>query len=118
MKYVLQLAIVLSLSLGANAQVKNAKTETFAVKGNCGMCKKTIEKAGNLKDVSEVSWDKDKKAVTIVYDSKKTTADAVLQKIADVGYDNEKYKAKDEVYAKLHGCCKYDRTEKTEKSEK
>ncbi|TXH21132.1 MAG: hypothetical protein E6Q95_04400 [Chitinophagaceae bacterium] len=111
----MSLAVVIMLSLGVNAQVKNAKTETFAVKGNCGMCKKTIEKAGNLKDVSEVNWDKDKKQVTIVYDSKKTTADAVLQKIADAGYDNEKFTAKDEVYAKLHGCCKYDRGEKKEK---
>ena len=32
--------------------------------------------------------------------------------IANVGYDTDKIKAKDEVYKDLHKCCKYDRLTK------
>lgn len=53
------------------AQIKNSKTETVKVYGNCGMCKTTIEKAGNKKKVSNVVWDKDTKMATLTYDSKK-----------------------------------------------
>ena len=47
---------------------KEVKTEvavtsaTFGVRGNCGMCKSTIEKAVNAIDgVAKANWDKDKK---------------------------------------------------------
>ena len=33
--------------------------------------------------------------------------DDIKKKIADVGHDNSLYKATDEVYDNLHGCCKY-----------
>ncbi|HCI58059.1 MAG TPA: mercury transporter, partial [Bacteroidetes bacterium] len=35
-----------------NAQIKNAKTETVKIYGNCEMCEKTIEAAGNVKKVA------------------------------------------------------------------
>lgn len=35
--------------IASNAQIKNAKTESVKIYGNCGMCETTIEKAGNLK---------------------------------------------------------------------
>ena len=37
----------------------------------------------------------------------KVSIDDVKKKIADVGHDNLSYKATDEVYDNLHGCCKY-----------
>ena len=61
------------LSFGvSNAQIKNAKTETIKIYGNCGMCESTIEKAGNIKKTAIVDWNKDTKMATITYDAKKT----------------------------------------------
>ena len=43
---------------------------TFGVRGNCGMCKKTIEKAANSVDgVSKADWIKDKKMMMVSFDS-------------------------------------------------
>jgi len=70
------MAITLLLSITiANAQIKNAKTEKVKIYGNCGMCETTIEKAGNLKKVAQVDWDKDTKMATLTYDSTKTNQD-------------------------------------------
>ncbi len=102
-------ALFLGLSVGANAQIQNSKTFTATVKGNCGMCEKRIEKAGAQKDVSSVEWDSKTETAVITYDAAKTTPDKVLQKIAAVGHDNERYRATDKAYAKLHECCQYDR---------
>ena len=94
------------------AQIRNSKTETVKIYGNCGMCKTTIEKAGNKKKVSNVVWDKDTKMATLTYDSKKTNQDEILKKIALSGYDSDKFLAPDNVYNNLHGCCKYERVKK------
>jgi hypothetical protein len=96
-------------SLQTNAQIKNAKTEILTVQGNCGMCKKIIEKNATEKKVSEATWDKDSHKLTLTYDSTKTTSDALLRRIAYAGYDNEKCLAPTEAYNKLPGCCQYDR---------
>jgi copper chaperone CopZ len=94
------------------AQIKNAKKETVIIYGNCGMCESKIEKSGSQKNVSKVDWDADSQTATIVYDSKKTTKAAILQKIANAGYDSELFTAPDKVYSKLPGCCQYDRPAK------
>lgn len=95
------------------AQIQNAKTETIKVYGNCGMCEKTIETAGTKSKLYKTDWNEDTKMASVTYDSKKTTVDAILKKIALSGYDNASFLAPDEVYNKLHGCCKYDRENKT-----
>ncbi len=95
------------------AQIKNAKTETIKVYGNCGMCETNIEKAGTKSKLYKTDWNVDTKMASITYDSKKTTADAVLKSIALSGYDNASFLAPDEAYSNLHGCCKYDRESKT-----
>ena len=106
-------AITILLSFtSCNAQIKNAKTETVKVYGNCDMCEKTIEKAGNLKKVSKVDWNVDTKMATITYDSKVTNQDAILKRIALSGYDSDKFLAPDNAYSKLPGCCQYDRVAK------
>ncbi len=45
----------------------------------------------------------------ITYDSRKTTLNEILKRIADAGYDNDVYRAPDAVYNKLHMCCQYER---------
>lgn len=106
------IAVLLS-SINVFAQIKNAKTETVKIYGNCGMCKTTIEKAGNVKKEASVEWNKDTKTATLTYDSDKTNQDEILKRIALAGYDSEKFRAPDDVYAKLAECCQYDRPIKT-----
>lgn len=96
-----------------NAQIKNTKTESVKIYGNCEMCEKTIETAGNVKKVANVDWNKDSKMATITYDSIKTNQDEILKRIALAGYDSDKFLAPDDVYSKLAGCCQYERVKKT-----
>lgn len=96
----------------SSAQIKNSVTENVKVYGNCGMCEKTIEKAGNLKNVATVDWNKDTKMASISYDSKKTNQEEILKRIALAGYDSDSFLAPDNVYNELPGCCQYDRESK------
>lgn len=110
-KIVIAITILLSYT-SSIAQIKNAKTETVLIYGNCEMCKKTIEKAGNQKKIAKVEWNVDTKMATITYDAKKTNQDEILKRIALSGYDSDKFLAPDNVYSELHGCCLYDRVAK------
>lgn len=95
---------------GCSAQVKNAHSITVRIDGDCPMCEKTIEKAAYVKGEAEADWDVDAKTARITIDSTRTDVDAVLQRIAHAGYDNERYLAPDAAYAALPGCCQYERS--------
>jgi len=110
----ISMAIILPFSFSScNAQMKNAKTVSVKIYGNCEMCEKTIETAGNVKNVAKVDWNKDSKMANITYDSTKTNQDEILKRVALVGYDSDKFLAPDDVYSKLAGCCQYERVNKT-----
>ena len=94
------------------AQIQNSKTNTLKILGNCGMCQSRIEKAGNIKDVAVVQWDKTKKNAVLTYDSTKTNPDEILKRIALAGHDSEKFVANAEAYSNLPECCQYDREAK------
>lgn len=97
-------------SFNCTAQnIANAKTETVKIYGNCRMCEKTIEKAAAQKGAAKADWDTDTKMAKITFDSTKTTLDDVLKRIAAAGYDSDQFRATDEAYNNLHGCCQYDR---------
>jgi periplasmic mercuric ion binding protein len=113
----LLLAIVLAGALGmtviAQATSKatpQQKTETFKVWGKCDMCKARIEKTVKAEGVSTATWDSKTQMLTVKFDATKTNADALGKKLAFIGHDTEKYKATDEAYSKLPGCCHYDRS--------
>ena len=110
------LSVVVLTFLGS-AVFAQSKTEKIKVSGNCGMCKKKIETSLKVSGVSSAEWDKVTKILTVSYDSTKITNEQVQQKVADTGYDTEKFKATDEAYGKLHSCCKYDRTGKATKAQ-
>lgn len=93
-------------SIAATAQ---SKTESFMVKGNCGMCKSNIEKAAKDAGAKEAEWNKDSKMLTVTYKSSTTNAAKIQSRIAEAGYDNAGAKTTDEAYHKLHACCQYDR---------
>ena len=89
-----------------------AQTETFKVYGNCGMCKRRIEGAlKELEGILSADWDVDTKMMTVKFTKDLITLDDIQKRIADVGHDTNKYRADDEVYGKLPGCCKYERAE-------
>ncbi len=104
---------MLPASIACNTDIKNIKTENVKIDGNCEMCEATIETAGNKKNISKVDWDKNNKTAIIIFDSLRTNQSAILKRIANAGYDNEKFKAPNNVYEKLHDCCKYERKSET-----
>lgn len=96
--------------------LKNTPTETqqkaeneYFVRGNCGSCKARIEKAAKEAGAISANWDAETQKVKLDFDPAKTSADLILKRIADVGHDNEKFTASDDVYKKLPDCCLYDR---------
>ncbi len=96
----------------------SAQTKTFKAKveGNCGMCKERIETAVKAdKNVSSANWSMSKKVLTVSYDASKTDKKSILKSVADVGHDNEMFRASDKVYDELDSCCQYDRPDNSKK---
>jgi len=85
------------------------KTESFKVWGECGMCKSRIEKTVKAEGATAASWDSKTKLLTVTYNPAKTGKDTLSKKLAAAGHDTEKFKAPDEVYNSLPGCCHYER---------
>lgn len=82
---------------------------SFGVRGNCGMCKNTIEKAANNVDgVATANWDVKKKKINVSFDDAKTNPMEIHKAIAASGYDTEKVEGDLDAYDGLPGCCKYD----------
>ena len=82
---------------------------SFGVRGNCGMCKSTIEKAANgVEGVSNAIWDVEKKKIAVSFNNSKTDEMAIHNAIAASGYDTEKITGDLVAYDGLPGCCKYD----------
>ena len=104
MKYLIGLTLMLSGIL-AQAQVIEYN---ILVEGVCGMCKDRIEKTAIKKGKAKsASWDLDTKMLTVEIDESKTSIFWIREKLAEAGHDNGEYLASDEVYDKLHFCCKY-----------
>ncbi|GAA4298592.1 heavy-metal-associated domain-containing protein [Aestuariibaculum suncheonense] len=125
-KVILSVAIVAALGLvscknEAKNEVESTQTEitgevaltemSFGVRGNCGMCKSTIEKAANaVEGVAQANWDVNKKKIDVAFDGSKTDAMAIHKAIAASGYDTEKVAGSEDAYKNLPGCCQYDHT--------
>lgn len=85
------------------------KTETFKVWGKCEMCKARIEKTVKAEGATSANWDTKTQLLAVTFDPSKTNVEALSKKLALVGHDTEKFKASDDAYDKLPGCCHYDR---------
>ena len=123
-KVILCVAVITALGLTSckNETKKEKETTTtkvsnemamsdlsFGVRGNCGMCKSTIEKAANgVEGVASAHWDKDKKKIDVSFNKAKTNEMAIHKAIAASGYDTEKVAGDLVAYDGLPGCCKYD----------
>ncbi|KFC23696.1 heavy-metal-associated domain-containing protein [Epilithonimonas lactis] len=96
----------------------SAQTKTFKAKveGNCGMCKDRIETvAKSDKNVKSAVWSVSKKTLTVSYDASKTDKKSILKSVAEVGHDNEMFRASNKVYDDLEVCCQYDRPDNSKK---
>ena len=104
-KIILSTIFLLAISLtSCNTSSKNNTSTTkeiskdiaikeisFGVRGNCGMCKSTIEKAANSLDgVSSATWNIDQKTILISYDSLNINELSIHNAISASGYDTEK----------------------------
>lgn len=107
------LVAILLLTTACGTRIQNQTTETVKIYGNCGTCKNTIEKAGNVKNEATIEWNVDSKMASLSYDKQKTSKTEILKRIALAGYDSDSFLAPDDVYAKLPACCQYDRAKKT-----
>jgi len=123
-KVILSVALIVAMGLTSCKNETKQETETtatevskemamtdlsFGVRGNCGMCKSTIEKAANdVEGVAIATWDVDKKKIDVSFDNTKTDAMAIHKAIAASGYDTEKAIGDLDAYDDLPGCCKYD----------
>ena len=82
---------------------------SFGVRGNCGMCKSTIEEAANsVEGVAKADWDVDQKKIKISLLNNKTNIMSIHEAIALSGYDTEKVSGNLDAYNNLPGCCQYD----------
>lgn len=124
-KVILSVAIIAAIGLVSckNETKKETQTEqsvanqtamntvTFGVRGNCGMCKKTIEEAANGVDgVASAEWDKARKQINVSFDDAKTDVNAIHNAIAASGYDTDKVSGSKEAYGSLPDCCQYDQS--------
>lgn len=103
------------LALSSTAVFAQQKNSSFKVSGNCGMCKNRIEKAAKAAGATSINWNADKQFASVSFDSTKVSLDAIQSKIAEAGYDTEKFTASNEAYTSLPGCCQYERVKPEEK---
>lgn len=89
-----------------SAQAQKAEL-TFGVAGLCGMCENRIEAAFDQKGIVTADYNLEIKQLRVVYKAKKWNEESLHKLATGVGHDTDKYKATDEAYANMHGCCKY-----------
>lgn len=98
--------LFISFSVISFAQVKSEKMK---VAGECGMCKKKIEKAAKDAGATYAVWNVDSKELTVKYNSASSNVAKIEKAVAAAGYDTPAYKATEEAYKKLDECCQYKR---------
>ncbi|WP_274476168.1 heavy-metal-associated domain-containing protein [Mangrovimonas aestuarii] len=125
-RVILSMAVIAALSVSScknepkqeketnttEAVAEVAMTEaSFGVRGNCGMCKQTIEEAANgVEGVTQANWDVAKKKIDVAFDGAVTNEMEIQEAIAASGYDTEEVAGATVAYDNLPSCCQYDRT--------
>jgi periplasmic mercuric ion binding protein len=105
-KIAFSLIIILftAVAFAGNDDEKVVKIKTTAV---CEMCKARIERTlGLSKGVKESNLDLKDKVVTVKYNAKKTTPEAIRATIINTGYDADGEPASEKAHDKLPDCCK------------
>ena len=102
-RFLLLAAVALT---AVSAQAQKAEL-TFGISALCGMCETRIEAAFDQKGIVAADYNLDTKKIHVVYKTKKWNEESLHKLATVIGHDTEKYKATDEAYSNIHGCCKY-----------
>jgi periplasmic mercuric ion binding protein len=111
----LSLCAVILFSVFSTTSIQaqtSIKKETLKVWGNCGMCKKTIEKSAITAGAKTASWNEETHQLKVAYSPAKTSAEKIQKAVAASGYDTQDFVANDKAYDNLHSCCQYERKDK------
>ena len=115
MKYIKNLsALFFALFAFQFSFAQSAIQDSIMVNGNCGMCKKTIEKSALAAGATTATWNKTTKFLNVSYDPSKSNSTKIQSAVAESGYDTEDFKASDKAYKGLKECCQYERKELNE----
>lgn len=111
-KFIPTLLMLLLLGVSLVAQRGPSMTIYFTTLGNCGICQNRIQNAvKKLPGVDTVYWNIEKDQTTVTYNESVTNPYTIMHAIANVGHDNEWFRAPDSAYNLLIGsCCEYQRT--------
>ncbi len=88
----------------------SVKKQTIKVYGNCGQCKKKIEKNAIVAGATYANWNVKTKILNVSYNPSVTNAVKIETAIAGAGYDTQDIKSSDSAYNQLEECCQYDRS--------
>lgn len=107
----LGLIATLTLAFTTIGQAQTAKPVklSFKVAGNCEHCQERIESVLDKKGVKHVKWSPKTQLATIMADTTVISVSAMQQLVAATGHDTPPFRGNDAAYAKLPGCCRYDR---------
>lgn len=103
------LVLLLAATVTVNAQARLSTDTTIQLKvfGACAQCKQRIEKALKINGVEKAQWDIPTQQLTVTYKPSILKPYDIHAKMAAVGHDTEKEKAKADVYQALPDCCHY-----------
>ncbi len=105
MKKIMFLLLVVMTTLGLSAQ--STQNVTIQTNGKCGRCAKVMQTAvPTFEGVQACVYDMATAKLTVSYDPKQTTADAIRKGVSKLGYDADNVKADAEARAKLPACCR------------
>ena len=110
------LLVVMLILIGSVVMAQDYHKVKFKVWGNCEMCqKKIVEAAKSVDGVKKAHWNIATLKLSVKFDADLNSLDKIQKAISDIGYDNEGFRSKDEVYKNLHYCCKYERPQPLKK---
>jgi periplasmic mercuric ion binding protein len=112
---IVALLVISVLLLQCSFAQSAVKKQTVKVYGNCGQCKKKIEKSAISAGAAYANWNVKTKMLKMSYDPSISNPIKIETAIANTGYDTQDVKASDDAYNKLDECCQYDRKSITSK---
>ena len=101
------ITMLISVAQKEPVEVKDGYKIEIKTSGICEMCQYTLEKDMAFeKGVKEASFNLDDKVLTILYNPKKTDAQALRERVTKVGYHADTLARDPIAYDKLPMCCK------------
>ncbi len=95
-------------SARADTNEGKTKTKTLVVRGNCEMCKNTIESAAkSVQGVQSADFDIENEILKVTFIPQTTSLEVIETAVAKAGYDTANQVGDAEAYENLPACCQY-----------